>query len=176
MRNLVYTVIISLALMLFFPEIECADAFEIGYDRPGGELVGKYTNVATAQQCYQLCTQNQNCVAFTWVKPNIQGPTGVCWLKGSLSNKVKNNCCVSGVVRAARQDQCKWHQQGTTYSCYCRNSKTGKWYMTNPGACPQQKPPPKYVDQNKKKCPPGHIWVGGTGVFGQGSGGYCKKK
>ena len=173
MAKLFVKIMISLLLLLLPPAIEFADAFENGYDRPGGEFAGKHTGVQSAQACFNLCSRNANCAAFTWVKPNIQGPTGVCWLKGSISNKVRNNCCVSGVVRNVKQDQCKWHQQGTTYSCYCQNSRTKKWYMTNPGACPQQKPPPKYIDRRKRNCPPGKVWVESGAVFGQGKG-YCK--
>jgi hypothetical protein len=173
MKNLIGLLLTCFVLFLFHPAIESAIAFEHGYDRPGGQLVGKYTGVSNAQHCYNLCSRNANCVAFTWVKPNIQGPTGVCWLKGSLSNKVRNNCCVSGVVRTAKQDRCKWFQKGTTYTCYCQNNRTKKWYPTNPGACPQQKPPPKYIDRRRNNCPPGKVWVGGSGVFGQGDG-YCK--
>jgi len=173
MAKLFVKIMISLLLLLLSPAIEFADAFENGYDRPGGEFAGKYTGVQSAQACFNLCSRNANCAAFTWVKPNIQGPTGVCWLKGSISNKVRNNCCVSGVVRNVKQDQCKWYQKGTTYSCYCQNSRTKKWYMTNPGACPQQKPPPKYIDRRKRNCPPGKVWVESGAVFGQGQG-YCK--
>ena len=170
----IFFISVTTFLVLFLANTQSVGAvsFEQGYDRPGGQLVGKHTGVGNAQRCSQMCQSNAACIAFTWVKPNIQGPTGVCWLRGSLSNKVANSCCVSGVVRAAKQDICKWHQQGTTYSCHCQNSRTGKWFQTNPSACPPQKPPPKYVDHNKKNCPPGRVWIP-TGTFGQG-GGYCK--
>ena len=170
--KILFRVLILLAMSSIF--LNCtANALEVGYDRPGGEFVGKQTNVSSAQACQSICAGNPNCVAFTWVKPNIQGPTGVCWLKGSLSNKVRNDCCISGVVRNVKQDACKWYQKGTTYTCYCQNSRTKKWYATNPGACPGPKPSPKYID-NSKKCPPGQVWVDG-GVFGQGTG-YCRPK
>ena len=174
MKIVFTSIIVFLVLFLANSQIVGAVSFEHGYDRPGGELVGKHTGVTSAQQCSQMCSNNLKCVAFTWVKPNIQGPTGVCWLKGSLSNKTLNTCCVSGVVRAAKQDVCKWHQQGTTYSCHCQNSSTGKWFQTNPGACPQSKPSPRYIDHRKNNCPPGKVWVDSVGVFGQGNG-YCKK-
>lgn len=119
-------IVVTLLALLSFPLTKPVAAFEQGYDRPGGEFIGKRSGVASAQECFQICSGNPNCVAFTWVKPNIQGPTGMCWLKGSLSKKVRNNCCVSGVVRAVKQDYCKWHQQGTTYTCYCQNSRTKK--------------------------------------------------
>lgn len=174
MKILLISSLIFLATLLSFHQNANAVNFEHGYDRPGGELVGKHTGVGSAAQCSQMCSGNGNCVAFTWVKPGIQGPTGVCWLKGSLSKKIANNCCVSGVVRAVQPDMCKWHQKGTTYSCHCKNSRTGKWFMTNASACPKHKPPPRYIDHRKNNCPPGQVWVDG-GVFGQGKG-YCKTR
>jgi hypothetical protein len=95
----------------------------------------------------------------------------MCWLKESLSKKVRNNCCVSGVVRAVKEDNCKWYLRGSAYTCYCQDSRTKKWYATNPSACPQQKPSSGYID-NRKNCPPGLVWVDG-GTFGLGKG-YCR--
>lgn len=151
-----------------------AYAFEYGIDFPGGQLVGKHTGIKSPQDCYTLCSRNKNCVAFTWVKPGVQGPTGVCWLKGSMSSRTKCDVCVSGVVRAVKKDICKWRRTGTTYSCWCQNSITKQWYQTNGSACPKHKPPPKYIDHNPS-CPPGYRWVPGTGVLGQGQGGRCVK-
>ena len=125
-------------------EVPAADSpfiFEEGYDRPGGEYVAHHRDVSTPQTCLALCRGNAGCVAFTWVKPNIQGPTGVCWLKGSLSRKVSNGCCVSGIVKTVDEDLCRWQETGGTYSCFCQNSTTKKWYITNPGICPGPKPP-----------------------------------
>ena len=33
------------------------------------------------------------------VRPGIQGPSGRCWLKRAVPQKVTNGCCVSGVLR-----------------------------------------------------------------------------
>jgi hypothetical protein len=109
--------------------------YEYGYDRPGGEYLAHYADVSNPQDCLDLCSGNADCVAFTWVQPNIQGPTGMCWLKRSLSKKVSLDCCVSGVVKAVSEDLCQWRETGNTYTCFCQNSKTKKWYQTNPSAC-----------------------------------------
>ena len=77
--------VVTLLALLSFPLTKYVAAFENGYDRPGREFIGKRSAVARAQECFQICSGNPNCVAFTWVKPNIQGPPGMCWLKGSLS-------------------------------------------------------------------------------------------
>lgn len=157
---------IALLALLAVGAAEPVMAFDVGYDYPGGEYLGHHQNVGSAEQCANICRGTSSCVAFTWVRPGVQGNTGVCWLKGSLSNKVRNSCCTSGVVRAVKPDACKWHQQGTTYSCHCRSRQSGKWYQTNPGACTQPKPPPRYTDRRKNHCPPGQRFM--DAPFGQG--------
>lgn len=174
MKGRIFILVSCLAVALILFTQESALAFENNYDYPGGALVGRRDGVSSAQDCFNICQGTPNCVAFTWVRPNIQGPRGVCWLKGSLSKKVRNNCCISGVVRQVTPDECKWYRKGTTLTCYCKNRQTGQWYVTNPGACPAHKPQPVYGDQTRD-CPPGQVWVhSGGAVFGQGSGGgYC---
>jgi len=159
------------ALILFSAHYAEGVVLEYGYDRPGGSYVANYPNTGSAQQCAQMCSNNPACVAFTWVKPGVQGPTGVCWLKGSLSGKAPNKDCVSGVVRQVKEDYCKWEVQGTTYTCKCQDNKTKKWYVTNPGACKGPKPPPRYID-HRPSCPPGQVWHESNQTFGQGEG-YC---
>jgi len=157
--------IILITLTALFTSVS-AVAWEVGYDYPGGDYLGQFQNVGNADQCANICRENPNCAVFTWVRPGLQGNSGVCWLKSSQSNRVANNCCTSGVVRARRKDMCKWHVQGTTYECYCQNSQSGNWYRTNPPACPQQKPPPRYIDNQKVNCPPGQVFQ--DAAFGQG--------
>jgi hypothetical protein len=41
------------------------------------------------------------CRAFTFVRPGVFGPTGVCFLKAPVPRRVRNNCCTSGVRQGA---------------------------------------------------------------------------
>lgn len=51
------------------------------------------------QQCEDACENNPQCRAFTYVRPGVQGPHGVCYLKGGIPPATANPCCTSGVVR-----------------------------------------------------------------------------
>ena len=46
---------------------------------PGGDISGY--DSPSPQMCQSDCQLNQECLAWTWVKPGYQGPSGKCWLK-----------------------------------------------------------------------------------------------
>jgi hypothetical protein len=50
----------------------------------------------TAAECRQLCNASRRCVAWTMVKPGVQEPSAVCYLKSQAPALVKSDCCVSG--------------------------------------------------------------------------------
>jgi hypothetical protein len=47
--------------------------------------------------CRDACANEPNCKAWTYVKPNFQGPKPRCWLKYAVPQATPNTCCVSGV-------------------------------------------------------------------------------
>lgn len=50
------------------------------------------------EMCRRICELTPECRAWTWVKPGVQGPGGVCWLKGSVpQTREPNPDCVSGI-------------------------------------------------------------------------------
>lgn len=64
----------------------------------GTNLPGRdYANFPahSAQVCQNTCSGESRCQAYTWVKPGIQGPSGMCWLKHSEPDIVKDPCCDS---------------------------------------------------------------------------------
>ena len=65
-----------------------------GTNLPGRDYA--HFNAPSAFVCRNTCGGESRCQAYTWVKPGIQGPNGVCWLKDSLPNIVKDACCDSG--------------------------------------------------------------------------------
>ncbi len=69
--------------------------FERGVDRPGLD----YKNIASpgAAQCSFSCQAENQCRAWTYVRPGIQGPSGRCWLKTAVPRASRNSCCTSGV-------------------------------------------------------------------------------
>jgi len=58
-----------------------------------------YRNFASPdyRTCQSACGQEQQCSAWTWVRPGVQGPGGVCWLKTGAPHPVADANCISGV-------------------------------------------------------------------------------
>jgi len=52
------------------------------------------------RECEKVCAAEQpNCKAYTWIKPGVQGPKAVCWLKSSKpAEMVTDANCVSGWI------------------------------------------------------------------------------
>ncbi len=48
--------------------------------------------------CFNMCKRDSKCLAWTHVKPNIQGPKSVCWFKNVIPKPKTNNCCTSGWI------------------------------------------------------------------------------
>ena len=94
-----------MSIILFSPLLAHSGMalLEHGYNRPGGTYLGHYDNLRNPSDCMNICKGHTSCVAFTWVKPGIQGPGGFCWLKGTVPNKAANQCCVSASL--AKRDR-----------------------------------------------------------------------
>ena len=69
---------------------------ESATDRPGKDFAHHTLPTADPQLCEKECVANQQCLAYTYVRPGVQGPEAVCWLKASAPPAVSNSCCVSG--------------------------------------------------------------------------------
>ncbi len=72
--------------------------------QPGINLYGgDYNNAwneadgGDAGSCAARCEQDGQCRSFSWVKPGVQGRVSRCWLKRSVPQASRNDCCVSGV-------------------------------------------------------------------------------
>ena len=70
----------------------------IGYNLPGRDIRAFETD-GLNDECWRACTAEPGCKAYTWVKPGVQGPKAVCWLKSSVPARVANSDCVSGWVK-----------------------------------------------------------------------------
>lgn len=57
----------------------------------------KYTTKRDYADCDNACAKDPKCMAYTWVKPGVQGTDAVCWLKSGVPNPTQNPNCVSGV-------------------------------------------------------------------------------
>jgi hypothetical protein len=68
--------------------------FEPGISRYGND----YRDFVAEHQskCRDICANEPQCVAFTFVKPGFQGPSGRCWLK-QIPVQTSDPCCISGI-------------------------------------------------------------------------------
>jgi hypothetical protein len=52
---------------------------------------------ADPKLCRAACAADLKCKAYTYVKPGVQGPQAVCFLKSAAAPASASDCCVSGV-------------------------------------------------------------------------------
>ena len=74
-------------------------SFEPDINRPGGDFTSFPSIGDRLEICRDACAAESSCVAYTYVRPGLQGPRGVCWLKSSIPQAAPNGCCISGVKR-----------------------------------------------------------------------------
>jgi microsomal dipeptidase-like Zn-dependent dipeptidase len=74
-----------------------ASGFELGVDRPGNDIQDFDLPSAEPRLCAEACAKHPACQAFTYVKPNEQGPRARCYLKNPVPPRQKGACCVSGL-------------------------------------------------------------------------------
>jgi hypothetical protein len=72
---------------------------ELNVNRVGKDYRGFVPARASAESCAEVCAKESRCGAWTWVKNELEPPTGHCWLKNPVPEPVKDDCCVSGVKK-----------------------------------------------------------------------------
>lgn len=75
---------------------------EPGTDRPGLNY-RSYETDGGPGACQNDCAGDVKCQAYTWVRPGVQRPKAVCWLKFGVPGPAGNNDCVSGVKTSLPQ-------------------------------------------------------------------------
>lgn len=70
---------------------------ENSINRPGGDYRSFELDEANPELCRAACANDPQCKAYTYVKPDYQGPKAKCWLKNSVLNSSANDCCITGV-------------------------------------------------------------------------------
>lgn len=63
-------------------------------DMMGGDKAAYY--IHDAGTCEAACDRAGDCRGWTWVKPGVQGPQAVCYLKNQLLPARRSDCCISG--------------------------------------------------------------------------------
>lgn len=72
-------------------------AQEVNIDRPGGDYRNFELSTPDPALCASQCAAENQCVAWTYVKPGIQGALSRCWLKNRVPPSIAANYAVSGV-------------------------------------------------------------------------------
>jgi hypothetical protein len=68
--------------------------FERNTDRPGLDFSNTPSEGAVA--CSFACQLQNQCRAWTFVRPGVQGPSGRCFLKTAVPQARRDKCCTSG--------------------------------------------------------------------------------
>jgi hypothetical protein len=68
-----------------------------GTDRPGGDVLRTLLPSPDPDICVRQCLADGRCVSYTYVRPGLQDPLAVCYLKSTRRPVVRNKCCESGV-------------------------------------------------------------------------------
>ncbi len=71
-----------------------------GMDLPGGDYAGFETGDDNGAACAARCIDDAQCRAFTWVRPGVQGPSAMCYLKNTIPAPLRNSGeTASSVIR-----------------------------------------------------------------------------
>ncbi len=72
-------------------------AFEVDTNRYGSDFRDLVLPRAEPALCRDACMAEPRCLAWSYVKPGIQGAQARCWLKNPVPKPTRESCCVSGV-------------------------------------------------------------------------------
>jgi hypothetical protein len=71
-------------------------SIELETNRSGADFRDFDLEVSDASHCQAACQAEPRCLAYTWVKPGLQGEKSRCWLKSAVPEARPSGCCVSG--------------------------------------------------------------------------------
>ena len=70
---------------------------QTGFDRRGGDYSRFVVPSGDPEVCAARCEREQRCRAWTFSYPETAGANAICWLKSTVTPRIENSCCVSGV-------------------------------------------------------------------------------
>lgn len=74
---------------------------ETGVDRAGGDYETFALDGTDPNLCFSACGRDEQCLAWTYVKPGVDGDQAQCRLKDSVPAGLADNCCTSGIMDRA---------------------------------------------------------------------------
>lgn len=113
--------VITAAMLLLFSPALAVD----GFNMPGSDYLN--FNADSPLICRNSCGGDIRCQSWTWVKPGIQGPTGHCWLKNSVPQLVRDNCCNSGTGQSISDRDMKAEDHTNRPGLDFKNFETDGW-------------------------------------------------
>jgi hypothetical protein len=102
-----------------------------GVNLPGRDY--DHFSAPSAFVCRTTCGGESRCQAYTWVKPGRQGQSGVCWLKYSLPNIVKDACCDSGPRKYISKNDLRAEDKINRPGSDFNNFETDNWRTCETG-------------------------------------------
>jgi hypothetical protein len=97
--GIIGTILLTIGLMMYPRTVQPQQfSFEENTNRGGGDQRQGF-DIADVKSCSQVCSKEGFCVAFTFVKPGIQAPSGRCWIKNIITVPTSDSCCTSGVKK-----------------------------------------------------------------------------
>ena len=101
-RGSMKAVVAALALILggwaVYVIVSSDPAVQPGIDFYGNDYDRRPLAVAAFGECQRLCSEDNRCAAWTYVKPGFQLASAVCYLKNPIPAARNDNCCVSGKI------------------------------------------------------------------------------
>ncbi|MCX6623186.1 MAG: DUF4412 domain-containing protein [Acidobacteria bacterium] len=70
---------------------------ELNTNRFGDDFRDFIPSRASADFCAEACAKDSRCRSWTWVKNDLEPPSGHCWLKNRVPEPTPDDCCVSGL-------------------------------------------------------------------------------
>jgi len=100
MRTQIYKSAFSIiSIMMFITPLYVKAAeldYELNVERPGSDYKGFDVIEGDPLVCKNTCSNDANCLAFTYVQPGIHGTNARCYLKGAIPSPVSNISMISG--------------------------------------------------------------------------------
>ena len=73
-----------------------------GMNIPGGDINSIRLDIPDPGLCRQACDNRNECRAWSYVKPGVQGSSAMCWLKGTVGSSNFDRNVISGVIPGDR--------------------------------------------------------------------------
>jgi hypothetical protein len=102
MRLTTFMIFLAVAIGAMPGELLAQSRFfttERNIDRRGSDI--DVLPAVGAADCSFACQARDQCRAFTFVRPGVIDPFGRCFLQKTVRAPIRDNCCTSGVRKAA---------------------------------------------------------------------------